>query len=256
MWPSAATSSASGIRSARRSAKPREIRAPARPCPADPVLLHPKSMRGLFGRQVELAAALSGLDRRLTVEVTGEAGVGKTAFLRQLAHHPRAASFKDGVVYLTARHQSPADVLQLIFDAFYDSEQTCKPTEADIRRTLRTNRLSSCSTMSRWRSTTSNTFWTSRRSRPSSSRRGCGACGARCARCRSTACRQSTRCSCSSATWSARWPRRSDRRRTRSARSSVATLSESCRPRHSSATIQTRSTSGPAGSRQQRSSGS
>jgi len=101
-----------------------------------PVLLRPRSIRGLLDRQAELAAAISGLDGGLPVEVTGEAGAGKTAFLRHLGHHPRAASFKDGIVYLSARHQSPADVLQLVFEAFYDSEQTCKPTEADIRRTL------------------------------------------------------------------------------------------------------------------------
>ncbi len=101
-----------------------------------PVLLRPQSIRGLLDRQVELAAALSGLDSGLPVEVSGEAGVGKTAFLRHLAHLPRAASLKDGIVYLSARHQSPADVLQIIFEAFYDSEQTCKPTEADLRRTL------------------------------------------------------------------------------------------------------------------------
>jgi len=101
-----------------------------------PVLLRPRSIRGLLDRQVELAAAISGLDGGLPVEVTGEAGAGKTAFLRHLAHHPRAGSFKDGIVYLSGRHQSPADVLQLLFEAFYDSEQTCKPTEADIRRTL------------------------------------------------------------------------------------------------------------------------
>jgi hypothetical protein len=101
-----------------------------------PVLLRPRSIRGLLDRQAELAAAISGLDGGLPVEVTGEAGAGKTAFLRHLAHHPRAASFKDGIVYLSARHQSPADVLQLVFEAFYDSEETCKPTEADIRRTL------------------------------------------------------------------------------------------------------------------------
>ena len=101
-----------------------------------PVLLRPRSIRGLIDRQVELATALSGLDSGLPVEVSGEAGVGKTAFLRHLAHHPRAASFKDGIVYLSARHQSHADMLQLIFEAFYDSEQACKPTEADIRRTL------------------------------------------------------------------------------------------------------------------------
>jgi hypothetical protein len=42
----------------------------------------------------------------------------------------------DGVVYLAARHQSSADLLQLIFEAFYESDEICKPTDAEIRRGL------------------------------------------------------------------------------------------------------------------------
>jgi hypothetical protein len=98
-----------------------------------PILLRPKSNRGLIDRR-DLAAALSALDDGLPVEVTGEPGIGKTAFLRQLAHHPRAAAFADGIVYLSARHRSSLDLLQLIFDAFYESDEICKPTEAEIRR--------------------------------------------------------------------------------------------------------------------------
>jgi hypothetical protein len=106
----------------------------ARPRPS-PILLRPKSIRGLLDRQ-ELAAALSALDAGLPLEITGEPGIGKTAFLRQLAHHPRAASYADGIVYLSARHQSSTDLLQLIFEAFYESEGICKPAEPEIRRGL------------------------------------------------------------------------------------------------------------------------
>ncbi len=105
-----------------------------RPRPT-PILLRPKSIRGLLDRQ-ELAAALSALDAGLPLEITGEPGIGKTAFLRQLAHHPRAASYADGIVYLSARHQSATDLLQLIFEAFYELDGICKPTEAEIRRGL------------------------------------------------------------------------------------------------------------------------
>ena len=42
----------------------------------------------------------------------------------------------DGIVYLSARHQSPADLQQLLFEAFYESDEICKPTEAEIRRGL------------------------------------------------------------------------------------------------------------------------
>ena len=83
-----------------------------------------------------MAAALSALDAGLAVEVSGEPGIGKTAVLRHLAHHPRAASFVDGIVYVSARHQSSDDLLQLLFEAFYESDEICKPTEAEIRRGL------------------------------------------------------------------------------------------------------------------------
>ncbi|HXI31159.1 MAG TPA: NB-ARC domain-containing protein, partial [Vicinamibacterales bacterium] len=68
--------------------------------------------------------------------MSGERGAGKTAVLRHLAHHPRAASFPDGIVYLPARRQTSADLVQLVFDAFFDSDGICKPTDADIRRGL------------------------------------------------------------------------------------------------------------------------
>jgi hypothetical protein len=110
-------------------------RAHIRPRPT-PILLRPSLIRGLVYRRTEAAAALSALDAGLPIEVSGEPGIGKTALLRHLAHHPRAASFVDGIVYVPARHQRAADLLQLIFDAFYESDEICKPTDAEIRRDL------------------------------------------------------------------------------------------------------------------------
>ena len=42
----------------------------------------------------------------------------------------------DGIVYLSARHQTSLDLQQLLFEAFYESDAFCKPTEAEIRRGL------------------------------------------------------------------------------------------------------------------------
>ncbi len=117
-----------------REALPAE-RAHIRPRPT-PVLLRPRLIRGLVDRRLDLAAALSALDAGLLVEASGEPGIGKTAVLRHLAHHPRAASFPDGIVYLSARHQVSLDLQQLLFEAFYESDEFCKPTEAEIRRGL------------------------------------------------------------------------------------------------------------------------
>ena len=118
---------------------PRAQRTHTRPR-SKPILLGPRLIRGLFGRQAELAAVLSALDAGVPVEISGEPGIGKTAVLRYLAHHPRAASFVDGIVYLPARHRSSADLQQQIFEAFYDIDEICKPTETEIRRGLQEKR--------------------------------------------------------------------------------------------------------------------
>ena len=84
-----------------------------------------------------MAAALSALDAGLPIELSGEPGIGKTAILRHLAHHARAASFVDGIAYVRARRQPFTDLLQLIFEAFYESDEISLPTDAEIRRGLR-----------------------------------------------------------------------------------------------------------------------
>ena len=92
-----------------------------RPRPT-PILVRPRLIRRLHDRRMEVAAALSALDAGLPVELSGEAGIGKTAILRHLAHHARATAFADGIAYVRARHQPLTDLLQLVFDAFYESD--------------------------------------------------------------------------------------------------------------------------------------
>ena len=92
-----------------------------------PVLLPPRAIRGLVGRLKELETAVSAIDAGVPVEVSGEPGIGKTAILRQLGHHPRGA-FADGTVYIPARHLSALDLRARLFDAFYESDAPCRPT--------------------------------------------------------------------------------------------------------------------------------
>jgi hypothetical protein len=98
-----------------------------------PILLQPSLIRDLVDRRGELAAAVSALDAGGPLEISGPPGVGKTALLRHLAHHPRAA-LVDGTLFIEARHQSSIDLLQRIFDAFYATDTPCRPTRADVRR--------------------------------------------------------------------------------------------------------------------------
>src|SRR5262245_41073287 len=91
-----------------------------------PIMLRPRLLRSLVDRRTETEAALSAIDAGLPLDVSGAPGVGKTALLRHLAHHPRAGSFADGVVYLSGRHRTSVDLLQRIFEAFYESDTICR----------------------------------------------------------------------------------------------------------------------------------
>jgi hypothetical protein len=113
----------------------RAERAHLRPHPA-PILDRPRLIRGLVDRRTEIAAIVSALDAGIPVEIIGEPGIGKTALLRHLSHHPRAESFADGIVYLSARQSTRIDLQNRIFEAFYESDTICQPTDAEMRRGL------------------------------------------------------------------------------------------------------------------------
>ncbi len=84
-----------------------------------PLVQVPRAFAGLLGRQTEIESAIAALQAHQTVEFYGEAGIGKTALLRHLSHHPQVTtSHADGILYLQG-HQPLGDRLQFLFDAFY-----------------------------------------------------------------------------------------------------------------------------------------
>jgi LysM repeat protein len=110
-----------------------------RPRPA-PVILRPRPLPGLVDRETEVGAATGALRSATPVAFHGQDGLGKTALLRHLAHHAATSSFPDGVVYLSARRQAVDDLLQSLFDAFYESDVPFKPTDAQVRHALQGKR--------------------------------------------------------------------------------------------------------------------
>jgi len=110
-----------------------------RPRPT-PVSLRPPDLPGFLDREEEVRAATAALQSAPPVAFHGPAGVGKTALLRHLAHHPSTAAFPDGVVYLSARQWALEDIVQFLFDAFYESDVPFKATDVQIRQYLQGKR--------------------------------------------------------------------------------------------------------------------
>jgi hypothetical protein len=109
----------------------------ARPAP---VYVLPRRQAGLLDRVDEVAAAARALPAAQPVEFHAENGTGKTALLRMLARHTLVNAFRDGVIYLSARDQTPGDLLQSIFAALFEYDAPYKPSEGEIRHALQGKR--------------------------------------------------------------------------------------------------------------------
>ena len=109
-----------------------------RPTPVRPSV---RPFRGLLDRAAESEAALKTLPELAPVEFYGQSGIGKTALLRHLAYNTPDGHFPDGMVYRDQVGSQPAaDLLQFLFDSFYESGRDYKPREAELLNLLRDKR--------------------------------------------------------------------------------------------------------------------
>ncbi len=106
-----------------------------RPRPA-PIALRPRPMRGFVDRESEVNVVHTACLKQPPVNVHAPAGMGKSSLLRHLAHHLPAAPFPDGILHLTTQHTLLPDLLQSLFDAFFESDTPFKPSPAHIRLAL------------------------------------------------------------------------------------------------------------------------
>jgi hypothetical protein len=84
-----------------------------------PVRHLPRAFDALVGRDKLLVEIHSALARGGPAELVGEPGIGKTSLLRNVSHH-LAELQPHGVVYTAARGLPASDVLQFLFESFYD----------------------------------------------------------------------------------------------------------------------------------------
>jgi hypothetical protein len=102
-----------------------------------PIVQIPRAFSGLIGRQTEIESAIVALQAKQTVEIYGQAGIGKSVLLRYLAHHPKlTSSHPDGIFDLSSIG-SAGDRLQTLFDAFYLSCPLVKLSASDVQQALR-----------------------------------------------------------------------------------------------------------------------
>jgi hypothetical protein len=102
-----------------------------------PILQVPPAPQVFIGRHLELAHGIAAIVAHRSMEICGPSGIGKSLFLRQLAHHPQVTtSHPDGILFLTERLVG-GDLYQKLFDTFYYTYPDARLSEADLKLALR-----------------------------------------------------------------------------------------------------------------------
>lgn len=97
-----------------------------------PVMIKPRAFPSLLDRENEFELVEKASQHSIPISVWGQAGVGKTSFIRHLSHTLNADNFTSGVVFLDASGLGYEDLLQALFDLFFESDSSYKPTTAEI----------------------------------------------------------------------------------------------------------------------------
>jgi ABC-type dipeptide/oligopeptide/nickel transport system ATPase subunit len=101
-----------------------------------PVLLRPRAFRGLLDREAELRTASITIVAAEPLALEGSDGLGKTTLLRAIVHDAPTEGLSDGIVYCSARQRNAEDLLEFVFETFYESDSPAKPTGAELHRFL------------------------------------------------------------------------------------------------------------------------
>jgi hypothetical protein len=96
----------------------------------------PPAPRRFLGHEAALNQAIVALKAGQSVEIVGAAGVGKSAFLRQLAHHPDVTtSHSDGILHF-ATIEPIGDLMQSLGETFYHLYPESYLSESEWRLAL------------------------------------------------------------------------------------------------------------------------
>lgn len=109
---------------------------------SQPISTLPHPFPNLIGRLTEIKSAISSLESGHSVEFYGGSSLGKSVLLRHLTYFIQPSTlFPDGAVYFDAVHQPVSDLLQSLFDIFYETDTTYKPTPDAINQALESKQV-------------------------------------------------------------------------------------------------------------------
>jgi PASTA domain len=117
----------------------REVANPvALPVPIDS---RPRRYPEHVDRESEAGIVLAAVQQGGVVNLYGEPGVGKTHLLSHVAHDPAGGALPDGIVHVDALDAPLDDVLQALFEEFYDcGNPAVRPSRSSLRRGLHDRR--------------------------------------------------------------------------------------------------------------------
>ena len=102
----------------------------------EPPHILPRSVPGFLDRSGEQGLVGQALARGQVVDIHGPDGSGKTSLASRAMQAQLPSAYPDGMVYLSARHETREDLLQDLFQSFFESDELVKVTENDVRRRM------------------------------------------------------------------------------------------------------------------------
>ncbi|MEM9162265.1 MAG: hypothetical protein AAGC54_04260 [Cyanobacteria bacterium P01_F01_bin.4] len=107
-----------------------------------PIERRPQPFQNLLDRNTIIPTIVQTLQAGQSVELYGAAGVGKTALLRYLVYDSQATTaLSDGVVYISRHPPLAKDLLQALYEAFYQSSALYKPSYLNAQKALHSKQV-------------------------------------------------------------------------------------------------------------------
>ena len=101
-----------------------------------PVSMLPRRPDPMFDRRDETARVLADAAQGRPVTVGGPPGIGTSTLLRHVATHETMAAACGGVAFLPVGGLSRDDILQVLFEVFYDCDVPLRPSPTRLRHLL------------------------------------------------------------------------------------------------------------------------